>query len=125
MLVIDGNNTACHLKGIGDHQVGDSYVFSKSPFYILQEFVDWFKNEVMRKTVPEVPLIKQDTSSVDKDDAIEPEKKNSDPTDGAKTPDASCTKNWKAAASNKKKRMCGIFDETGIFACACHHGFIL
>ena len=37
----------------------------------------------------------------------------------------SCATNWKAAASKEKKRMWGVFDETGIFACACPHGFVL
>jgi hypothetical protein len=38
---------------------------------------------------------------------------------------AECGKNWKAAASDDKKRMWSIFDETGIFVCACRHGFVL
>lgn len=36
-----------------------------------------------------------------------------------------CASNWKAAVSMEKKRMWGVFDETGIFASACPHGFIL
>ena len=36
-----------------------------------------------------------------------------------------CTTNWKAAADDSKKRMWAIFDETGIFSCACRHGFCL
>jgi hypothetical protein len=38
---------------------------------------------------------------------------------------ADCSKNWKAASSDEKKRMWSIFDETGIFVSTCHHGFIL
>ncbi|TFY56323.1 hypothetical protein EVJ58_g7713 [Rhodofomes roseus] len=33
--------------------------------------------------------------------------------------------NWKAASAEANKKMWGIFDETGIFASACQHGFIL
>ncbi|KAK7453979.1 hypothetical protein VKT23_011491 [Stygiomarasmius scandens] len=38
---------------------------------------------------------------------------------------AACTKNWKAASAEAKKKMWNIFEETGIFASACRHGFIL
>ena len=38
---------------------------------------------------------------------------------------AQCVKNWKAAAEDDKKRMWAIFDEAGVFACACRHGFVL
>lgn len=47
-----------------------------------------------------------------------------DPTDG--NPQATtCTKNWKAAQSDDKKRSWDVFEETGVFASACRHGFIL
>ena len=42
----------------------------------------------------------------------------------AKIRDA-CVTNWKAAAADEKKKMWSVFDESGIFACACRHGFIL
>ncbi|KAG6857076.1 hypothetical protein C0991_004818, partial [Blastosporella zonata] len=48
-----------------------------------------------------------------------------DPTDGDTNSLSSCTINWKAAASDEKKKMWAIFDEAGIFASACRHGFIL
>ena len=38
---------------------------------------------------------------------------------------AQCVKNWKAAAEDDKKRMWAIFDEAGVFACACRHGLVL
>ncbi|KAG6895281.1 hypothetical protein C0992_002165 [Termitomyces sp. T32_za158] len=47
-----------------------------------------------------------------------------DPTDGARA-NAPCTKNWKAAAAESNKKMWAIFDESGVFASACRHGFIL
>ena len=47
-----------------------------------------------------------------------------DPTDGA-VASSDCVKNWKAAASDEKKRTWAIFDETGIYASACRHGLIL
>ncbi|KAG2155360.1 uncharacterized protein EDB93DRAFT_1247842 [Suillus bovinus] len=36
-----------------------------------------------------------------------------------------CSKNWKAAASDKKKQMWSIFDEMGIFVFAYRHGLVL
>ena len=36
-----------------------------------------------------------------------------------------CVKNWKVASAEETKKMWGIFDESGLFASACRHGFIL
>ena len=36
-----------------------------------------------------------------------------------------CVTNWKAAAADEKKKMWSIFDECGVFACACRHGFCM
>lgn len=38
---------------------------------------------------------------------------------------AACVSNWKAASADDKKKMWSIFDESGVFACACRHGFCL
>ena len=38
---------------------------------------------------------------------------------------AACVSNWKAASADEKKKMWAIFDECGIFAAACRHGFLL
>ena len=48
-----------------------------------------------------------------------------DPTDGTDGEPNPCATNWKAAAADEKKRTWGVFEETGIFACACRHGLIL
>jgi len=36
-----------------------------------------------------------------------------------------CANNWKAAQSDSKEWMWGVFAETGLFASACRHGLIL
>lgn len=36
-----------------------------------------------------------------------------------------CAVRWKAAASDEKKKMWAIFQESGLFASACRHGMIL
>ena len=54
-----------------------------------------------------------------------------DPTNGVDldSPDSErvniCVKNWKAAATDEKKKTWDIFDKTGIFAAVCRHSFIL
>ncbi|KAG6893833.1 hypothetical protein C0992_008500, partial [Termitomyces sp. T32_za158] len=49
-----------------------------------------------------------------------------DPTDEETSPKvSSCAENWKAAAKDENKKMWAIFAESGIFASACWHGFIL
>ena len=35
-----------------------------------------------------------------------------------------CTMRWKASAAEHEKRSLNIYKTTGIFICACHHGFI-
>ena len=36
-----------------------------------------------------------------------------------------CTERWRNMSEEITSRMWGIFDETGIFASFCHHGFAL
>ncbi|EKM48904.1 uncharacterized protein PHACADRAFT_107991 [Phanerochaete carnosa HHB-10118-sp] len=36
-----------------------------------------------------------------------------------------CVDNWKAAAAEAKKKMWKMYEESGVFASACRHGFIL
>lgn len=45
--------------------------------------------------------------------------------DGLVGDEDECTRNWKAASSSEKKRMWGVFEETGIFVSACRHSLIL
>ncbi|KAG2363364.1 hypothetical protein BDR07DRAFT_1450743 [Suillus spraguei] len=40
-------------------------------------------------------------------------------------PTSACTDSWKAATADVKKKLWGIFEETGVFASACHHGLVL
>ncbi|KAG2128012.1 hypothetical protein DEU56DRAFT_872749 [Suillus clintonianus] len=47
------------------------------------------------------------------------------PQDAVNPIAADCSKHWKAAAGDEKKRMWGIFEETGIFVTVCRHRFLL
>ncbi|KAI0753042.1 hypothetical protein C8Q80DRAFT_1342386 [Daedaleopsis nitida] len=112
MVVMDGNNS---LKRVatGTRKVGDTCKFN-SEYYLPPDVVERFAGEVkQRQAQPHVEV----PPDGNQDDA------SGDPTDGA--PDSSCTSNWKAAAADDKKRMWAIFEETGVFAAACRHGFVL
>ncbi len=120
MYVMDGNNSLKRVAPFGNRKVGDARTF-ESEYYLPSAIVEKFAHEVKgRQAQPhvEVPDDQDDAGS----DAGE-ETGEGDPTDGA--PDSACASNWKAAASDDKKRMWAIFEETGVFASACRHGFVL
>jgi len=115
MFAVDGNDSLKRIARIGSRDVSDRRVFSDSDYYIPTEEVD----EWAREGGPTCP------AGIGGDDSNEgnglPEQ--SDDGDGADH--GPCANNWKAAQSDSKKRMWGVFAETGLFASACRHGFIL
>ncbi len=122
---LDGNNSLKRLRQHGNRNVGDRRIFNESDYYLSAEYVKNFAHEVKARKAPN-----------DEDDQVEPAdsavdaslvEQEGDPTDGTETLLAirGCVKNWKSAAAEEKKRMWGIFDESGIFASACRHGIIL
>ena len=121
MIVMDGNNSLKRLASVGGRQVGDARTFN-SDYILPRSFVNQFAHEVKGRPVHVAVPEPGDTDPADytaPDDVVE-----GDPTDGAPE-DSPCATNWKAAAADEKKKMWAIFEETGIFACACCHGFIL
>ncbi|KAH9910445.1 uncharacterized protein BXZ73DRAFT_108989 [Epithele typhae] len=129
--VMDANNSLKRMATPGGRLQGDTRIWS-CDYMLPREFVDTFANEVSRGqphvAVPEgsVPINAGDaTADADADDLIEdadPTATEGDPTDGAIN--SACASNWKAASADEKKRMWGIFEETGIFAMCCAHGRI-
>ncbi|KAI0700240.1 hypothetical protein C8T65DRAFT_709710 [Cerioporus squamosus] len=120
MYVMDGNNSLKRVAPFGNRKVGDTRTFA-SDYFIPPHVVDKFANEVKpRQSQPHVEV--PDSVDQDPDSDLE-EPTEGDPTDGA--PVSACASNWKAAASDEKKRMWAIFEETGVFAAACRHGFVL
>ena len=106
----------------------------RSDYILPHEFVDRFANEVKARhpqaktKTRSVGRAAAESSSEDEDDASDEDAERTeegDPTDGKQGVPSPCAKNWKAASAEEKKRMWGIFDETGIFASACRHGLIL
>lgn len=110
MLVIDGNNSLKRVGHIGNRMVGDTRVFEGGDYFLSREYVDTFASEVQGRSAADVPPPSNttDTSDAANCDVLSP-----------------CADNWKAAAGNEKKCMWDIFEETGIFACACRHGMIV
>ncbi|KAI5984616.1 hypothetical protein EDD15DRAFT_2390391 [Pisolithus albus] len=103
MLAFDGNNSLSRMTVAAGRQVGDQRVFY-SDYFLDKDYVNLFANEVAG----------HGTEDSDHD--------NRNNTDTSM--DTNCTDNWKAAAADSKKKSWGIFEETGIFACACHHGMV-
>ncbi|KAG6819386.1 hypothetical protein H0H93_012292 [Arthromyces matolae] len=123
MIAIDGNNSLKRIKGLVNRNVGDTRCFEDSDYFLSHNFVNTFANEVKAPQQPE------DSRGDDYDNTGNNDGDNNgegDPTDGALgTAPTGCTDKWKAAAADDKKKMWAIFDEAGIFASCCRHGFIL
>jgi hypothetical protein len=116
---MDGNSSLKRIAHVGRREVADARVFNDSDYFLSADYVNQFADEV--KTRPEQP--KDLGNDDDLDVNPDPSSNEGDPTDG--TIQSSCTENWKAAAAESKKRTWEVFDEAGIFASACRHGFIL
>jgi Kyakuja-Dileera-Zisupton transposase len=116
MIATDGNNSLKRIACVGNRAVGDVRVFD-SNYPLSCDFVDGFANEVKTSQ-----LFSDDDSNGDTEDNDGPSE--GDPADGDNQL-TSCADNWKAAASDDKKTMWDIFDESGCFASACRHGFML
>ncbi|KAG2140271.1 uncharacterized protein EDB93DRAFT_1241917 [Suillus bovinus] len=115
MYVFDeGGNSAKRMLTLAEQQTGDLRCFGDSDYLLPRTFVDTFTGEVQPKS-----SIPDEDSAPGIDDRLPVS------NDASDSIAADCSKNWKAAASDEKKRMWSIFDETGIFISACHHGLIL
>jgi hypothetical protein len=106
MFGMDGNNS---LKRMADFEcrVGDTRTFEESDYFLAPTFVDTFAHEVPSRKLP-APTQDDMAGVIPDNPAI-----------------VACPETWKAAAPDEKKKMWGIFDETGIYASACRHGQIL
>ncbi|KAH9853147.1 hypothetical protein C2E23DRAFT_729387, partial [Lenzites betulinus] len=126
MFCMDGNNSLKRMRPLGGRKVGDSRVFNDSDYFLSQDFVNGFANEVRSKGISNDPGDDQPRHEGDGEAAdTQPEvAMEGDPTDGEAST-STCTKNWKAAQADEKKRSWDVFEETGVFASACRHGFIL
>lgn len=102
----DGNNSLKCMLPVGNRTAADTRVYNDTNYFLSREYVDRFANEVKsgRKDKHREVLVE---ASEDEDDpgadSIE-----GDPTNGvqaaARDGVDQCVKNWKAAASDEKKR---------------------
>lgn len=108
----------------GRTQASDQ-VFEDSDYYLSEEFVNRYANEVSSRSQTnstQTTSIHDDDGDGDWFDTAG----EGDPTDGNHTSILkNCTQNWKAASEDANKRSWSAFHETGLFACACRHGFIM
>lgn len=113
MVVIDGNNSLKRTAHVGHRQTADMRVFNEGDYFLAPQYVDQYANEVRSR-----PLPPTDTQTGEDMEDLD----SSSPAADTATP---CADNWKAAAATERKKMWAVFEETGIFACACRHGFML
>ena len=116
MYAMDGNDSLKRIARVGSREIGDTRCFTHSDYYILPEEVDQWAEEVRSESSAGEEEVEDRTNEDDK---------KSDSTNGQNSEQGPCANNWKAAQSDSKKRTCGVFAETGLFASACQHGFIL
>jgi hypothetical protein len=109
MIVMDANSslrTVRHKARVDSRELED-------PEYLLPEsYVNKFADEVLQRQ--------------SLDEKVAPSR-NGDPCDGAEevTSGNPCTERWRAANETSNKKSWALYRETGIFACACRHGFLL
>ncbi|RXW12166.1 hypothetical protein EST38_g13691 [Candolleomyces aberdarensis] len=118
-FAIDGNDSTKRVDMGSFRQQGDMRIFESTYFVPSAEVDEWTLSQVQGRG-PEVP-----TSDGNWDDDEEQPDESSNHNDVHEGEVSDCTRNWKAAQTDTKKRAMGIFDETGWFASGCRHGLIL
>ncbi|KAF9054922.1 hypothetical protein BDP27DRAFT_1242445 [Rhodocollybia butyracea] len=121
MVVVDGNNSLKRLDGVGKREVADTRVFGESDYYLSEEFVNLYADEVPARPLPK-PAVEVEEDFTE--DVVQG--KYGDPTDGDSDPALrECTDNWKASDAEGAKKMWDAFRESGYFVMACRHGFVM
>ena len=116
---MDGNNSLKRIAKVADRQIADLREFSESDYYLPASFVDNFKDEVKHRAPPKhIDGTSPESGDEWEDIEGDPEDEGTAADLAADDPIKECTRNWSAAAADEKKRMWGIFDESGVFAAA-------
>ena len=140
---MDGNNSLKRMATVAHRVAGDTRTLEDSDYFLSAEYVNKFANEV-RGRATKGPAVKSRDFDSDEDSDGGPDdpETEGDPTDGLRSSTngteeghetrdtrqrrlALCVRNWKSAAKDERKKMWAIFDESGVFAAACRHGFPL
>ncbi|KAJ7805124.1 hypothetical protein B0H14DRAFT_3091659 [Mycena olivaceomarginata] len=118
LVAMDGNNSLkrvlrrCKVHSDGDTGTGAEFVLGKSKEYTDNRDAgeNYYRD---REKVNE--WSKQRIAEMMPKEAIEVPSDEPNP----------CADRWKNMVEDITAKMWGIFDETGIFLCLCHHGFVL
>jgi hypothetical protein len=122
-FAVDGNDSTKRVDMGSFRQQGDTRIFSSDYFVPSSEVDEWTLSQVQGRG-PEVPAVPEvPTGGWDDDEEPTDDPSNHNDTNEGEV--SECVRNWKAAQSDTKKRVMGIFDETGWFASGCRHGLIL
>lgn len=111
----------------GGRAQADDRIFGDSDYYLGDQYANEVPSRSTTKSGDRDPV--EDEDDDESEDWVDTQQ--GDPTDGGVDSDEmsnllkGCTKNWKAASQDANKRTWNAFHETGLFAGACRHGFIL
>lgn len=108
MIPLDGNNSMKRTFQLGEHRSINAQPFTDSDYLLPPEYVDQFKDEVRSARAPGVPVGDEEVEGDSSEATLR----------------AQCTTNWKAASADERKKMWGVFVETGYFLSACRHSLI-
>ncbi|KAI0338442.1 hypothetical protein BDW22DRAFT_1337893, partial [Trametopsis cervina] len=134
LIAMDGNNSLKRMATSAHRTAADTRVLDDSDYFLPSDYVDRYANEVRGRSSKGPAVSHKNRDADDSSDDDDGPIVEGDPTDGLRevNPQAAqrknlalCVKNWKSAAKEEKKKMWAIFEESGIFACACRHGFVL
>ncbi|KAJ3504277.1 hypothetical protein NMY22_g17977 [Coprinellus aureogranulatus] len=131
LMAIDGNESAKRVDN-GFRMAGDTRMFSSS-YFIPNSEVDECALSKLREqgTESDGQTLFEDEAEAEGEGEGEetkgeiPDSSNSSTLESTTVTASECVKNWKAARSDNKKRVMGMFDETGMFASGCRHGLLL
>ncbi|KAI1784334.1 hypothetical protein LXA43DRAFT_901762 [Ganoderma leucocontextum] len=111
MFCMDGNVSLKRVRKPGGRQAVDTRVFEDNDYFLPISFVNEYAYEVAKHP----PSTQESNQNTDTPSA----------TAHSSLDSTTCTKNWKVAAADEKKRTWDIFEEAGIFAAACRHTITL
>ena len=121
MFAMDANFSLKRMSS-GAKNEGDVRTFEESDYYLTSNEVDKYADEVRSSKSRQMPMPVPDHG----DDSVEGVTEgNEEELPTAAANESGCAVRWKAAASDEKKKMWSIFQESGLFASACRHGMIL
>jgi hypothetical protein len=126
MLAVDGNSSLSRVAAIGGRTTSDVRVFEDSDYYLSRSFVDQHAAEVRSTAAASRHVNSNNNSNGNNNNNNNSRRLSEGPDDDGDESegvgDGCNARRWKAAG---EKGTWGIFEESGLFASACRHGFSL